>query len=226
MRPIRFATALVAALSPLLSATLCAAAGAEDCDRLAASPHDPARRGEGVPYAALDAPAAIAACAAARDAAPEEPRFAFQLGRALAKAGRVEEALAAYRAAAERGHLAALHNVAQLYEEGLLPAEGPATAVRWYLLAAERGFAPSQLRLGLAYLAGEGIVADASKGLAWIALAAGQGFAPAQLVLGLAHEGGAGVARDLAAARRWYAAAAAQGMPEAQARLRALGDPP
>lgn len=222
MRPIRFVAALVA----VLTATLPAVAAVQDCDRLAASPHDPARRGEGVPFAALDAPAAIAACAAARAEAPGEPRFAFQLGRALAKAGRAEEALAAYLAAAEGGHLAALHNVAQLYEEGLLPAAGPATAVKWYLLAAERGFAPSQLRLGLAYLAGEGIVADAAKGIAWIALAAEQGFAPAQLVLGLAHEGGEGVARDLEAARRWYAAAAAQGVPEAQARLRALGDPP
>lgn len=223
MRPIRDAALLLAALACLVAP---AAAGTVDCDRLAASPHDPLRQGEGVPYDALDAAAAIAACEAALAAAPEEPRFAFQLGRALAKAGRVEEALTAYRAAAERGHVAALHNVAQLYEEGLLPAAGPATAVKWYLLAAERNFAPSQLRLGLAYLAGEGIYPDKAKGVAWIALAAGQGFAPAQLMLGLAYESGEGVAPDLEQARAWYAAAAAQGVPEAAARLQALSDQP
>lgn len=223
MRSIRKAAGLLSAILGF-ALTAPALAGGGDCDRLAASPHDPQRRAEGVPFAALDASAAIAACEAALEASPEEPRLAFQLGRALARAGQDAAALEAYRAAARLGHLAALHNIGQLHETGRLPGGGAAAANRWYLLAAERGFAPSQLRLGLAYLAGAGIVADKAKGAAWIALAAGQGFGPAQLVLGMAYEGGEGVPRDLEAARLWYARAAGQGIPEARQRLAALED--
>jgi len=170
----------------LLLALLCGlvspawAGEATDCDRLAASPHDPARTAPGVPFAALDAPAALAACQAALAAAPGEPRLAFQLGRAQAKGGDFAAARASYTTAAEGGHLAALHNLAALFAEGQGVERNLATALRLYLLAAERGFAPSQFQLGLAYLAGQGIVADRAKGLAWIRLAAGQDFVPAR----------------------------------------------
>ncbi len=152
---------------------------ATDCDRLAASPYDPARIAPGVAFAALDAPAAVAACRAALAAAPDTPRLAFQLGRALIKAGEGMAGLEQYRLAAEGGYLAALHNIGALYAEGQVVPRDLGQAMRWYLLAAEHGFPPSQFSLGLAYLTGQGIMANREKGLAWIRLAAEQQFQPA-----------------------------------------------
>lgn len=168
--------ALFACLVPVLPS---AAGEVTDCDRLAASPFDPARVAEGVAFAALDAAAALAACDAALAAAPGDPRLTFQLGRAQVKSGDPVAGAVSYARAAEAGSVAALHNLAALYAEGRGVGRDLGTALRLYLLAAERGFAPSQFQLGLAYLAGQGIVADRDKGLAWIRLAAGQGFPPA-----------------------------------------------
>lgn len=62
-----------------------------ECDRLAAHPNDPDRVGEGREQAAIDLPAAIAACEAAVAADESNPRLRYQLGRVLAYAGRGEE---------------------------------------------------------------------------------------------------------------------------------------
>ncbi len=153
---------------------------ATDCDRLAASPYDPARLAPGVSYQALDAAAAVAACRDDLARWPDQPRVAFQLGRALLKAGAGEEGLALYRQAAEAGYLPAVHNIAALYAEGQVVKQDLGHALRLYLLAAEAGFAPSQFSLGLCYLAGQGIIADREKGLSWIRLAAAQDFQPAR----------------------------------------------
>lgn len=153
---------------------------ATDCDRLAASPYDPARLAPGVSFQALDAAAAVPACRADLARWPGEPRVAFQLGRALLKAGAAEEGLAHYREAAEAGYLPAVHNIAALYAEGQVVPRDLGHALRLYLLAAEAGFAPSQFSLGLCYLAGQGIIADREKGLSWIRLAAAQDFQPAR----------------------------------------------
>jgi uncharacterized caspase-like protein/TPR repeat protein len=54
------------------------------------------------------------ACAAAVEADPEEPRFVYQLGRALQAAGAYEAAFEAFRSAAEAGHVRALNATARL----------------------------------------------------------------------------------------------------------------
>ena len=53
------------------------------CDRLAGDLFDPRKRAPGVLLDAIDADRAVPACRAAVEAAPDEPRFRYQLARAL-----------------------------------------------------------------------------------------------------------------------------------------------
>jgi len=71
------------------------------CDELAASEHDANAVGPGVAPQALDAEAAVAACSAAIEQAPDTARFHFQLGRALTMRNRHKQALQSYRRALE-----------------------------------------------------------------------------------------------------------------------------
>src|SRR5207244_6894167 len=79
-----------------------AAASSDDlgamCDRLAGDLLDPHKRAPGVPFDAIDAEKAIPACQTAVEEAADEPRFRYQLGRALNRAGKREEAAALIRA--------------------------------------------------------------------------------------------------------------------------------
>ena len=93
-------------------------APSNQCDALAAHPFDPEIATEGVDWDELDAEQAMIACEAAVEVNPEEPRFQFQFGRALAKAEQYDAAMSYYRKAAEQRYVAALVNIGALYEEG------------------------------------------------------------------------------------------------------------
>lgn len=193
-----------------------------DCDRLAASPFDPEHLGEGVSYSDLDPLPAIEACVAALQSQPEVARFHFQLGRALIKQGDVERGIKAYRAAAEREHVAAMHNLGALYDEGTLVPQDRERALNWYLLAAERDFAPSQTALGLAYLGGDGVPQDFVKAQLWLERAAFHGDEPALSAMsklyGLAlHGEGPLAAGGAEAAFVWLSGAATAGYAPAMA---------
>ena len=58
-----------------------------ECDRLAGHPDDPEAVTQGVSRAQMDLPAAIAACEAALDDDPENPRLNYQLARAYGYSG-------------------------------------------------------------------------------------------------------------------------------------------
>jgi WD40 repeat protein len=77
---------------------------AEVCDWLAGDPFDPRKHSPGVLFDAIDADRAVQACRAAVEAAPHEPRFRYQLGRALYRADQRDEAVAFIRGAAEQGY--------------------------------------------------------------------------------------------------------------------------
>lgn len=64
-----------------------------ECDRLAAHTEDPNKVSPGVSEAKVDLNAAIAACKADVERDPGNPRLLYQLGRAQAYAGQIEEAL-------------------------------------------------------------------------------------------------------------------------------------
>jgi WD40 repeat protein len=85
-----------------------------ECDHLAANPYDPKRRGKGVAFRSVGKNA-VRACQAEVDKHPNEPRFLYQLGRALDAAGERKEALRFYSEAAQLGYAAAHHNLGNIY---------------------------------------------------------------------------------------------------------------
>jgi hypothetical protein len=72
-----------------------------DCDRLAGKPDDPGRVGEGAKWRGLDADEAIAAFTREAQLNPGEPRFRYQLARAVRKRGRSGDEQQALDAAAQ-----------------------------------------------------------------------------------------------------------------------------
>ena len=190
-----------------------------ECDRLAAHPEDPERMAEGVVFELIDTERAIAACEAAVAAFPNEPRYRFQLGRALHSAGRPEAALPHYRVAAEAGYAPAQSNLGTMYEYGEGIEKDLERAVGWHRRAAEQGYAPAQYDLGAIYFFGQGVERDRERAIRWLQPAAEQGFAAAQWNLGVAYSRGLGVSRDATKGVSWFKKAADQGHADAQYRL-------
>jgi hypothetical protein len=125
----------------LLPAVALAQNAASDCDRLAASPDDPQKKSKGVPYAQLNAPAAVAACRNAVAEVPGESRLWFQYGRALEKAARLPDAVKAYSEAKDRGHAAAYNNLGELYRDGKHFQKDATQALELFRKSAELGSA-------------------------------------------------------------------------------------
>ncbi len=120
----------MAALEPQTRdlAELAANAGpAQTCDALAANPFDPARTASGVAFDLLDARRALAACEAATRV-DANPRLKYEYGRALAKAGRADQAKKAYQEAAASGYL---------YGSYILAVNAPANLEALKVLAEE-----------------------------------------------------------------------------------------
>jgi hypothetical protein len=144
------------------------------CDRMAGSPLDPRKHAPGVPFGGIDAENAVTACLAAIKAAPDEPRFPYQLGRALDRADKPEAAAARFRAAAERGYSCAENNLGFAYEKGRGVAKNDAEALRLYRRAAQDGCAPAFSNIGRFYWDGIGIGVDRAEALRWFERGADQ----------------------------------------------------
>jgi WD40 repeat protein len=84
------------------------------CDDLAANPTDRYRQAKGVVFEKLDIPKALAACEAAVAAVPGDTAARYQRGRVHERAGRIKEAVAEYKTAADAGHAAAARRIGQL----------------------------------------------------------------------------------------------------------------
>ncbi len=214
MHKIPGAELFVIALASAAFASAAAAANRppiEACDVLAAHPDDPKRVRDGVPFAALDAAAAVSACEAAIAAQPEEPRYHFQYARALHKEDRLQTALTHYRRAAELGYAAANYALALMFSESESLPSGKKKAFNAFKDAAEGGHIGAMYRLGLAYLNGEGVDRDTALAARWLRLAAAQGLVRAQLLVGRMYARGLGVPGDPAVAEEWFRRAAEQG---------------
>lgn len=117
---------IVAGVFGLLMAGAAFAGQPTECDRLAGSPTDPNRVGEGVGLYGIDPAAAIAACEKTLAADPNNPRLLFDLGRAHEASGSVgsssadEMALAgkSYKSAADQNYPAAEVALAAFYWRG------------------------------------------------------------------------------------------------------------
>src|SRR5262249_42906634 len=104
---------------------------AEECDRLAAHSTDPSRPPGIIPvdFAKINADSAISACQRALAAQPDDARMAFQLARALLKAGNLDAAISFLTKAAENGHVKAMVNLGDVYRNEMNDAP---EAVRWF----------------------------------------------------------------------------------------------
>jgi TPR repeat protein len=124
--------------------------------------------------------------------------------------------LAAWKAAAERGHAPAQFLVGRMHSLGIgMPAD-PTTAATWYRAAAEQGFEQAQYYLGLMYEDGHGVQQDEAEAAKWYRKAAEQGDAAVQCILARMYNKGQGVPQNDSEAARWYRLAAEQGDASAQ----------
>jgi TPR repeat protein len=193
-----------------------------ECDRLAGNPNDPNRVGKGVAWKELDTGRAVEACKRAISEDPNNPRYQYQYGRALQKAGQHQHAMRWYRQAAEQGYIAAQFALGSMYAKGKGVAQNYTEAAKWFRHAAEQGDARAQFNLGVMYDKGKGVAQNYTEAAKWYRQAAEQGNAPAQFNLGLKYDYGMGVAKNDTEAAKWYRKAAEQGHSEAQAALRGI----
>ena len=195
------------------------------CDRLAGDPIDAGRPigVGGVPFAKINVIDAIPACRVALAARPDDPRTAYQLGRALMRRGdrdAVTEAANLYKRAADQGLGPAQINLGILHVATRQP-KNQQEALRLFRLAAEQGDAGGQYMLGTGYVAGEaGLPKDDREALRLFKLAADQGLAAAQNEIGNFHANGrGGLPKNEKEAVRQYGLAAAQSLAAAQYNL-------
>ena len=132
-----------------------------------------------------------------------------------------ERTLAAIRAAAEGGDIAAQYVLGECFYEGMKGApQDHAQALVWWRRSAAGNMANAQGFLGLMHESGEGgLAVDLAEGARLYALAAAQGLDSALFNLGTCYYFGNGVPRDLVEAARLYRLSAEQGNDLAQANL-------
>jgi TPR repeat protein len=143
--------ALIAGLAALFSQVAMAQSTADalldlvqECDILAAHPDDPERMAEGVPDDRIVPRLAIRACKEATKGDATDPRFAFQLGRALLTQGKKKESFEQFRKAAGANHAAGLAYLGDAYQFGHGVEADLQKALDAYKKAAERGFEKAQ----------------------------------------------------------------------------------
>ncbi len=202
----RFAAAL-----GLLLLAGCADEAEEIAEGLIAAPPPPGQR------EAL----AAAGPAPRRPMSPIERERArhFAEGYAAYQGGDYGRALAIWRELADKGDLAAMRNVGQLYRLGQGVERDAGQAARWFERAADLGLANAQANLGALYLAGDGVEQDPKQAARWFARAAHQGHVVSQYELALLFEEGKGVERNPRIAQALLKAAADAGYGPARTRL-------
>jgi TPR repeat protein len=177
------------------------------CDRIAADPTDPDKPADvkGVPaIAASDVATAVKFC---KVAAASSRRAMYQLGRAYAANGQVQDAIAAYRKAADKGSSAAMVELGVMYGTGAGIAKDPAKARELFERAVKAGN-PRGVS-NLAAIDG-GTPSDPVEARTMLEKAAEANSAEAQFQLGVMYAQGTGGAKDDVAARALFEKAAAQ----------------
>lgn len=111
-----------------------------ECDMLAAHPEDPQRMADGVSDDDIVPRLAIMACEDAIASDLEEPRYAFQLGRALLAMGLKEKARNQFERAAKAGYAAAEAYIGDLYQFGYGVTQDSKKAIEHYRKAVAGDF--------------------------------------------------------------------------------------
>lgn len=187
----------------------------EQCDRMAGSPYDLNRNPAYAPVSIeqIDA-AAVSACSAAYQET-NNPRFAYQLGRALNKTEQADAAMSAYEKAVNANYSAAKVNLGMLL--GRLGDQ--VSEFKMYSQAAEAGNVLAAYNLGVAYRDGLGTKPDAAKSVHWFEFAAAHGDDTAAFNLGAIYDEGKLVPEDNQMAIAWYDVAAKRGNTDAMINL-------
>ncbi len=192
-----------------------ASAMQNECDQLAGSPYDDQRNGEFAPVdIAKIGAGAVDACRVAFETSGN-PRYAYQLGRALNNANQADQAMAAYDAAVKGGYAAAKVNFGMLM--GRLGDEN--AEFRLYTEAASSGNRLAAYNLGVAYRDGLGTQPDVNKALSWFERAAAEGDDTAAFNIGAIYDEGHLVPQDDQTAIAWYDLAAQRGNTDAMINL-------
>lgn len=206
---------VVIALGVVLALTNAPAARAQSadlvlCDRIAADPADPDKPAEvkGVSdIAPSDVATAIKFC---KRASTSSRRALYELGRAYAANRQMNEAVSAYRKAADKGNSAAMVELGLLLASGSAGPKDETEARTLFARAAQAGNARGAANLA-ALSADAGASSDSAEARALLTKAAETNSAEAQFQLGLMMANGMGGPKDDVAARGLFEKAAAQG---------------
>ena len=194
-----------------------------DCDRLASQPGDFQHPTviPGVPFAQINAAAALVACNDAVSKYPDVGRFSFQLARVLEASKNYSAARRQYEQAVSLGSTIAMTNIGTLYKNGNGVPQDYTEAKRWYEKAAAAGEPNAIHEIGAFYLQGKGVPQDYTEAKryerAWAL-----GSVVAMSDLGLLYMNGYGVPQDYAEAKRWFEKAAAAGDSDAMTNIGGL----
>ena len=192
------------------------------CDRVAADPSDPDKPADvkGMPdIAAAEIATAIKYC---KIASNSSRRAMYQLGRAYAAGGQLQDAMGAWRRAADRGSTSAMVELGVMLGTGNGVQKDEAQARKLFERAAEAGNPRGVSNLMvLSKISGGGGPSDPVKARALLAKAA-ETNAEAQYQLGIMTADGVGGPKDDVAARGLFQKAAAQDHPGALERLGAF----
>jgi TPR repeat protein len=190
------------------------------CDELADHPADRQRVGNGVPFARIDVPAALAACGRAAAVRPPRPRYQYLYGRALQAAQRPAEAAALYSQADQGGFVLGAYQLALLYASG----DGVPRDYEWALAlsfrAGNAGLADAFATGGSLYLRGQ--PANDKEAVSWFEHAAQGGSTLGMTQLAWMTLRGRGTPRNPARAAALYGEAARRGDTEGMYRLGAM----
>jgi uncharacterized protein len=152
------------------------------CDAAAALPSDPDRKADGVTYDQLNPATAIAACQAAIVSYPNSGRIYFQLGRALEKGKKVQDAITAYNRAAELGHGGGYNNLGELYRDGKGFSKDPFKAQQLFEAGTKLNYPEAKFNLAKSLLKANGD-ANQAKAIELLTAALNAGYADAKKVL-------------------------------------------
>jgi hypothetical protein len=189
-----------------------------DCDRAAASPWDKSLPAEirGIEIEQIDPSRAEFFCRLAIAVNRNEPRYEYNLGRALDAAKKYQEAFQHYRRAADLGHPQAMNNLGVMLENGRGVSKDLRLAVEWYRKSAALGDIAALRNIGLAYEWGRGVPMDGAEALRWYHTAIERGHHDAMLFVGRIHRAGNGVPKNETVARAWFEKAGALGNVKAR----------
>lgn len=190
-----------------------------ECDRLGAHPHDKQRVADGVAYGNLNVTAGAAACEAAVQQYPNEPRFKYQLARHMTDLKRGYEL---YLEAAQSGYAAAWESLGNMAENGEYIDKDFRKAMEFHRKAADAGNAAGQHAVGVLYDFGDGVAQNTREAMYWYRKAAEQGHAEAQNNLAWNYMNAEGIQNDPYEAAFWYRKSAEAGYVGAQYSLGVL----